>query len=78
MGAQRLIFNVFWILGITALIHPLQFTAHANFDILVALTATSLLFFWMFIGKKHTLQRWQGGIFVISYFAYIIYTFIRG
>ena len=72
------IFNVFWILGITALIHPLQFTATANFDILVALGSTLLLFFWMFIGKKHTLERWQGVIFIISYISYIIYTFIRG
>ena len=72
------VFNVFWILGVTALIHPLYFNTLANTDLLVAIGATLLLFFWMFIGKKHTLQKWQGILFLVFYVGYIVFAFFRG
>jgi len=67
------IFNVFWILGISAVIRPLPFSAMLMRDIAVTIAATFLLFIFMFIGKKHILERWQGALFVVAYFAYIIF-----
>lgn len=64
------IFNVFWILGVTSIIKPLPFSESSNFDIVVSLLATALLFVWMFIGKKRHVERWQGAIFVILYAGY--------
>ena len=72
------IFNVFWILGISAIIRPIVFNSNLNFDIYVVITATFLLFIWMFIGKKHILQRWQGFAMLALYIFYIIYLIIRG
>ncbi|OGG87283.1 sodium:proton exchanger [Candidatus Kuenenbacteria bacterium RIFCSPHIGHO2_02_FULL_39_13] len=72
------IFNIFWVLGITGIIQPMAINTGANVDILVCLTATVALFLAMFIGKKHTLKRWQGGLFVISYIIYVIYLIQRG
>lgn len=72
------IFNVFWILGISSLIRPLPFNTLINFDVGVAISATLLLFLWMFVGKKHTLERWQGGVFVLSYVCYIVFLILRG
>jgi cation:H+ antiporter len=65
------IFNIFWILGVTALIAPLPFTETSNFDIGATIIASALLFAWMFIGKKHSLERWQGVMFVLLYIVYI-------
>ena len=65
------IFNVFWILGVSAVIRPLPFSAQNSFDTLIAIAATGVLLLAMFIGKRHTLERWQGGAFIFGYVAYL-------
>ncbi len=72
------IFNVFWVLGLTAVISPLEFDAAANMDVLMASFATLLLFGFMFLQKKHILQRWQGVMFVLLYVGYMAFAFVRG
>ena len=72
------IFNIFWILGITALVAPVMIPSFINLDILFLGIATFLLFLFMFVGKKHELERWQGVMFIILYVAYIIFLIIRG
>jgi len=72
------IFNVFWILGVSSIVTPLPFAPSANIDVLVAIGATLLLFLALFVGKKHTIQKWQGVIFVLLYISYIGYLVIRG
>ncbi|MBT6334432.1 MAG: sodium:calcium antiporter, partial [Candidatus Magasanikbacteria bacterium] len=71
------IFNVFWILGITALIKPLPFNVAINTDVLFTCFITFLLFAFMFIGPKHQLKRWQGWLFVLLYITYIAFAIIR-
>ncbi|OGY89762.1 MAG: sodium:proton exchanger [Candidatus Komeilibacteria bacterium RIFCSPLOWO2_01_FULL_45_10] len=66
------IFNIFWVLGVSALIKPLPFTPASSLDIGMTVFATLLLFVWMFIGKKRVLQSWQGMVFLMVYVAYII------
>lgn len=65
------IFNVLWILGVSSIVRPLPFSDQNGLDALVAVAATVALFFAMFIGKRHTLERWQGGLFIFSYIAYV-------
>ncbi len=72
------IFNVFWILGITATITPVTVSSSSLFDILAGLVATSLLFIILFFGKKHEIDRWKGVLFVLLYVAYIFYIVMRG
>lgn len=72
------IFNIFWILGASTLIHPINFSATMNFDIYFLVFTTALLFTVMFIGKKHTIERWQGVLFVLTYVAYLAYLVVRG
>ncbi|NMB82072.1 MAG: calcium/sodium antiporter [Ignavibacteria bacterium] len=67
------IFNVFWILGSSAVIRPLPFNTASNADILVNVVASIILFFAMYVGKKHVLERWQGIILLLFYFSYITY-----
>ncbi|MFH1111573.1 MAG: calcium/sodium antiporter [Patescibacteria group bacterium] len=72
------IFNIFFILGLSAVISPLPFSAALNTDVLVTMIATILLFMVMFIGKRHTLERWQGIGFIGLYLFYIIWLIYRG
>jgi len=72
------IFNIFWILGISAIITPLPFAPAMTTDILVTLSASLLLFLALFVGKRHTLQKWQGVAFLALYIMYIVYVISRG
>ncbi|MBP9801587.1 MAG: calcium/sodium antiporter [Candidatus Moranbacteria bacterium] len=72
------IFNIFWILGISSIINPLPFSSVLTSDVLVAILATLLLFAALFIGKRHTLERWQGACFVMLYVSYLVYLVLRG
>lgn len=72
------IFNIFWILGISAFITPLPFSDTLSFDIWVVIGATMLLFLALFVGRKHVLERWQGAVFVVAYLAYTLFLIIRG
>lgn len=67
------IFNIFWILGVSALIRPLPFERESNYDILMTMFASLFLLLVMFIGKKHVIERWQGAIMIVTYFAYIAF-----
>lgn len=72
------IFNIFWILGVSAIIRPLPFSQTLMSDVLVTIAATLLLFATMFIGKRHILEQWQGICFIVLYVGYVIYLIIRG
>lgn len=72
------IFNIFFILGISALIKPLPITAQSNADILVLVATSLLLFFFMFTGKRRMLDRWEGAVFILFYVGYTIFLIKRG
>lgn len=72
------IFNIFWILGISAFIRPLPFNPTANIDVIMVVLASFMLFIWMFIGKKHILQRWQSAAFLAVYGLYMVALVMRG
>ncbi|MBI2633451.1 MAG: calcium/sodium antiporter [Parcubacteria group bacterium] len=72
------IFNIFFVLGISAIIRPLPFSSGLNIDAIVVLVVTALLFLAMFVGKKHILERWQGIVFIILFVIYIAYLILRG
>ena len=73
------IFNILLILGISAMINPLQFNIASNIDIGMVVLAPLLLFITMFTGrKKHLLERWEGVIFLMIYIFYLCFILIRG
>jgi cation:H+ antiporter len=67
------IFNIFWILGFSALINPVSLGANSFTDILMCVIATVILFLALFIGQKNKLERWQGVIFIMVYSGYVVY-----
>jgi len=72
------IFNIFWVLGFSAVIRPVVFTPILNFDVLFVVFITVLLFIYMFVGKKNVIQKWQGASLTSLYVAYIVYLVMRG
>jgi cation:H+ antiporter len=72
------IFNIFFVLGISSIIKPLPFQVKSNLDIGAVILSSLLLFLFMFTGKKRSLDRWEGAVFLVLYAAYIIYLFSRG
>lgn len=50
-------FNIFFVLGVSSKIRPLQFQAKNNIDIGLLIAANILLFITMFTGKKLLLDR---------------------
>jgi len=71
------IFNIFFVLGLSSIIKPLPFQQGGNIDIGVVILASLLLFLWMFTGKKHSLDRWEGIVFIILYASYITFLIVR-
>ena len=72
------IFNIFWVLGLSAIIKPLPFVPEINTDILVFLFATILLFVFSFTGTKKHVDRVEGVIFLVCYIAYLVFLVVRG
>lgn len=72
------IFNVFFVLGTTSTIMPLPISDALNYDILVSVAATALLFIFMFTGGRRRLVRWEGIVFVAAYVVYLGYLIQRG
>ncbi|MCB1173070.1 MAG: calcium/sodium antiporter [Leptospiraceae bacterium] len=70
------IFNIFWVLGLSAMIRPLPFDIQMNADLMMVITASVLLFAFTLIGKnRRELSRGEGMLFLLGYAAYLIYLF---
>lgn len=67
------IFNAFFILGVSSLIQPVPVLPRNIVDFAMNILASVLLFVFLFIGKRHILERWQGAAFIMIYVAYIVY-----
>lgn len=65
------IFNILFILGISAVIQPLPLRDGSNIDMGTTLGATILLFIFMFTGRCHALDRWEGMLCISLYTGYI-------
>lgn len=65
------IFNIFFILGISTSITPVQLSSGSFFDIFVCITASLLLFIFVFTDKGNRIQRWEGVVFILLYILYV-------
>lgn len=72
------IINILFVLGISATIRPLPFSTAVFFDTVCCVLITLLLFLFMFIGRKHVIDRWQGASLIALYCLYIGYVFVSG
>lgn len=71
------IFNVFFVLGTSAVIKPLPFNRDLNFDVIVGIIASFLLFAFLLMPRKKILERWQGGVLFVLYVVYIVVLLVK-
>ncbi|UZD21010.1 calcium/sodium antiporter [Algoriphagus halophytocola] len=67
------IFNIFLILGVSALIKPLNYSTPFNTDLYLLVAGTVFLFLAMFTGKRKRLDRWEAAILLLTYLGYTVY-----
>lgn len=67
------IFNIFFILGISSIIKPLDYSIVFNRDLYLLAVGTVFLFMAMFLGKKKKLDRWEAALLLMTYVGYTIY-----
>lgn len=66
------IFNIFFILGLSAIINPVDIIPATLSDQFMNVLSGFLLFLFLFTGKRKTLDRWEGVLFLIIYVAYVV------
>ena len=71
------IFNVFLVLGISALIEPLPFHDSLNIDLGMVIISNLILFAAIKTGKGKMVRRGEGVVFIIIYVGYIIYSILQ-
>lgn len=72
------IFNLLWILGISAVIRPLPFNVASNVDILVVIASSCLVLLALIVGRRLIIKRVEGIVFLTAYMAYLIFVVQRG
>jgi cation:H+ antiporter len=72
------IFNLLWILGLSAVIKPLPFEVASNIDVFMIIIASTFLIMAVIIGKRPVISRWEGFWFILAYVIYIVFLINRG
>ena len=73
------VFNIFWVLGVSAIINPIVFVNSISVDLAVLIGITLFLLFALLVGeKKHQIDRIEASILLVSYCGYIAFIVCRG
>lgn len=72
------IFNLLWVLGVSAVIQPLPFELVNNADIMMVIAASALLLLATAAGKRYSIDRYEGAAFVMAYVLYVVFLVRRG
>ncbi len=67
------IFNVFLIIGISAVLYPVRIAPGTGLDLLVNIFASFLLFLFIFTGRGRRIERWEALVFIFAYMLYFVY-----
>ena len=71
------IFNLLWVLGLTASTVELPFEVISNSDIVMVIAASSMVILALVSSGKNTIMRSHGVVFVILYALYLVYVVLR-
>lgn len=63
------VFNVLMILGVTALICPMQINGITMIDLLMTLVSVALV--WFFARTRYMVARWEGGVLTAGFLGYM-------
>ncbi|MCC8145143.1 MAG: calcium/sodium antiporter [Bacteroidales bacterium] len=65
------IFNVFFVLGISALVRPLPAYPNMMIDLVMVALGSLLVLIFVWTNKKHEIKRWQGFLLLCIYAVYL-------
>lgn len=68
------IFNVFFILAISAIIRPLPAYHNITYDLIITALGSLLLLVFIYTNKSHKIKRWGGAVLLIIYTLYLVWT----
>jgi len=71
------IFNLLWVLGLTASFIELPFDVVSNSDLVMVIASSALIILAMVSGRKNTIMRSHGVLFVALYAVYLAYVVVR-
>ena len=71
------ILNILLIIGISSVISPINYSVSYNIDMYLLIGASFIFMLYPFIGKKNTMTRFNGAIFVTTYIIYMILLVLR-
>ena len=72
------IFNLLWVLGVSALLRPLPFDVVSNTDIMIVIASSALLLLAISVGVRYSVDRREGIFFLAVYAAYLGFLVHRG
>ncbi len=73
------LFNVLWVLGLSAIIRPISLRDETLFDVFFAAVTAIVLFLTMVLGRyRHQISRSEGALFIGAYFIYLTTALILG
>lgn len=73
------LFNIFWVLGLSAFIKPLPFSDSLFQDVIIMLLVAIALFLVMIFGRtRHQINKAEGIVFVSLYGVYLVYSVLKG
>jgi cation:H+ antiporter len=72
------IFNLLWILGISAIINPLPFNVASNLDIMMVILSSCMILMALIIGRRMVIKHIEGIIFLLVYAGYLYFAIQRG
>lgn len=72
------IFNLLWILGLSAVIKPIPYSVISNSDIFMIIASSTALILAVVVGKRPIISRWEGFFFLVAYVWYISFLIQRG
>lgn len=70
------IFNLLFILGVSSIITPISYSLSYNTDFLLLIFVSFLLLAFAYFGRKNTMTRLNGVIYLLIYSGYIAYLII--
>ncbi|MDH5604728.1 MAG: calcium/sodium antiporter [Cyclobacteriaceae bacterium] len=71
------IFNLLWILGLSAVLKPIDYHEVNNTDVYMVIGSSTALILAIVIGKRAVISRWEGFFFLVFYSIYIYSLLVR-
>lgn len=71
------IFNIFYILGLSAVISPIQINPNTFFDLIFNIFISIILFVFVFTGKGRKINNVEGGFLITLFIGYTVFLIVK-